>query len=33
LYEGYNIDTVAAKRQINSVGSKRGAVKEVLISN
>jgi len=33
LYKGYNIDTVAAKRQINSVGSKRGAVKEVLISN
>jgi DNA adenine methylase len=33
LYDGYNIDTVAAKRRINSAASKRGAVKEVLISN
>jgi DNA adenine methylase len=33
LYEGYDIRTVNAKRNINSVGSKRGAVNEVLISN
>ena len=33
LYDGYNIETVNAKRNINSVGSKRGVVSEVLISN
>jgi DNA adenine methylase len=33
LYEGYKIDVIGAKRMINSVGSKRGKVEEVLISN
>jgi DNA adenine methylase len=33
LYEGYQIDVIGAKRMINSVGSKRGKVEEVLISN
>lgn len=33
LYDGYKIDTIKAKRIINSVGSKRGNVEEVLIHN
>ena len=33
LYSGYTIDTINAKRMINSVGSKRGNVEEVLIHN
>ena len=33
LYYGYIIDTINAKRMINSVGSKRGNVEEVLIHN
>ena len=33
LYDGYIIDTISAKRIINSVGSKRGNVEEVLIHN
>jgi len=33
LYSDYSIKTVYAKRAINSVANKRGAVKEVLISN
>lgn len=33
LYKGYNIDFVKAKRAINSIGSKRGDVDEVLIRN
>lgn len=33
LYEGYTIDTISAKRVINSVGVKRGNVEEVLIHN
>ncbi|WP_284869162.1 DNA adenine methylase [Corynebacterium rhinophilum] len=33
LYEDYSIDTVAATRAINSVGSRRGKVDEVLVRN
>lgn len=33
LYDGYTIKTVKAKRNINSDGTKRGDVDEVLISN
>lgn len=33
LYKDYNIHIVQAKRSINSVGSKRGNVDEVLITN
>lgn len=33
LYKDYIIDTVSAKRNINSDGKGRGAVKEILISN
>jgi DNA adenine methylase len=33
LYSGYTIDTINAKRMINSVGSKRGNVEEILIHN
>lgn len=33
LYKNYNIDTVSAKRNINSKGDKRGAVLEVLVTN
>ncbi len=33
LYDGYTIETVHAKRAINSDASKRGAVEEVLIRN
>lgn len=32
LYKDFKIETVAAKRSINSRGDRRGAVKEVLIS-
>ena len=33
LYNGYHIDTVSAKRNINSDGKKRGSVEEILIYN
>ena len=33
LYAGYNIMRVDASRAINSVGSKRGKIKELLICN
>lgn len=33
LYKEYNIDKVNAKRNINSNGSKRGSVKEVMVRN
>lgn len=33
LYEGYNIYVIEAKRNINSNGSKRGKVEEVIITN
>ena len=33
LYKSYNIVRINAKRMINSKGSKRGAVKELLIAN
>ena len=33
LYADYSIDTVAATRAINSVGSRRGKVDEVLVRN
>lgn len=33
LYNGYNIRTVSAKRFINSNGSKRGAISELVITN
>ena len=33
LYSGYHIDVVEARRNINSIGSKRGKVEEILIYN
>lgn len=33
LYDGYKIDRVQAKRSINSKGSKRGAINELMITN
>jgi DNA adenine methylase len=33
LYNKYTVDTINAKRMINSIGSKRGNVEEVLIHN
>ena len=33
LYAGYNIHVIEAKRNINSNGSKRGKVEEVIITN
>ena len=33
LYKDYNIATIKAKRAINSNGSNRGAISEVLIRN
>lgn len=33
LYQGYNIHTVEAKRSINSKGTGRGKVKEVIVTN
>jgi DNA adenine methylase len=33
LYEGFYINKIKASRAINSVGSKRGKVEELLISN
>ena len=33
LYDGYNIYVIEAKRNINSNGSKRGKVEEVIITN
>jgi DNA adenine methylase len=33
LYKDYHINTVSAKRNINSKGDKRGAVLEVLVTN
>lgn len=33
IYSGYNIETVLAKRSINSNGNDRGKVKELLITN
>ena len=33
LYKGYGIETISAKRMINSIGTKRGDVEEVLICN
>lgn len=33
LYSDYNITIVAAKRAVNSVGSKRGAIEEVVVRN
>ncbi|MCK8827636.1 DNA adenine methylase [Natroniella acetigena] len=33
LYCGYNIERVQARRSINSKGSKRGAINELMISN
>jgi DNA adenine methylase len=33
LYQGYNIHTVEANRSINSKGSGRGKVKEVVVTN
>jgi DNA adenine methylase len=33
LYKGFNINIVLAKRNINSIGNKRGDVEEVLITN
>ncbi len=33
LYDDFHIKTVEARRNINSVGSKRGTVKEILVTN
>ncbi|MDT0189106.1 DNA adenine methylase [Rothia terrae] len=33
LYHGFNIEVVFARRSVNSVGSKRGVVEEVLVTN
>lgn len=33
LYEGFRVTEVAAKRAINSVGSKRGQISELIITN
>ena len=33
LYDVYEIDTVGARRNINSVGDKRGEVDELIIYN
>ena len=33
LYKTYKIDRVTARRNINSVGKKRGKISELLISN
>ncbi len=33
LYQGFTIERVSAKRSINSNGSKRGKIKEILVSN
>ena len=33
LYDGYHIDTIQARRAINSDATQRGAVNEVLIWN
>ena len=33
LYDGYNITFVKAKRAVNSVGSKRGYVDEIVVRN
>jgi len=33
LYQGFNISTLKAKRAINSDATKRGAIKEVLVTN
>ena len=33
LYDGYNINVIEAKRNINSNGNKRGLVEEVIITN
>ena len=33
LYEDFNIHVITAKRNINSKGTKRGAVEEVIITN
>lgn len=33
LYKRFNISTLDAKRMINSVGTKRGAIKELVITN
>lgn len=33
LYDRFNVSIVQARRSVNSVGSKRGAVEEVLVTN
>lgn len=33
LYEGYNLHTVKARRAINCVGTKRGLINEIVITN
>ena len=33
LYKEYNVNIVTAKRNINSKGTGRGAIEEVLITN
>ena len=33
LYKGYNIQTIQAKRAVNSVAARRGLVDEVVITN
>ena len=33
LYSGYNVTTIQAKRMINSIGSRRGDVDEVVVRN